>query len=262
MNNNHCCFNTSNELIYSSRIHVPLAKKCSLGCVYCRYYEDQNITENVYRPGTSGRGVFIQNEIADYLMKKLSEYPDTRIIGVSGPGDPMENIESLKYLIQLMEQSQSDLRLCICTNGRTGFSEGKDIYTHNILDYITFTINTLDPEKMLKIYRGLRDISDAKQMLFNQQENIHMLKSFNKKIKINTVYLEDINAEEIMCMFEKLQKSGVDCFNVLPYVSTNYQDGRTIGNMEQYNSLIKKLKENNFPIVKQCLRCRADFCGV
>ena len=54
------------------------------------------------------------------------------------------------------------------SNGRTGINHAKDILTHRILDYVTFTINTLDPKKALGIYRGIKDIEAAEQMIYNQ----------------------------------------------------------------------------------------------
>ena len=134
MNERHCCFNTSEELFYSYRIHVPLARYCSLGCVYCNYIKDGNITDDAYRPGTANCVVVSREEISEYLDRKISEFPLTHIIGVSGPGDPLENMDSLKTLISLMKQKNPALCLCICTNGRTGINHAKDILTHRILD--------------------------------------------------------------------------------------------------------------------------------
>ena len=99
-------------------------------------------------------------------------------------------------------------------------------------------------------------------MIYNQIENMQISKKSGKKIKVNTVYLENINDSEIVPMFTRLRELGADCFNVLPQVSLQFSDGRMAGNMEHYSYLIEKLKEMRFPITRQCRRCRADFCGV
>ena len=257
----HCCFNTTDELFYSYRIHVPLARKCSLGCIYCNYSKDGNITNNPSRPGTSLRCVSTESQIQEYLQAALAKFPDTKIIGVSGPGDPMENISALNRLIRIIGDFSSGIKLCICTTGRINWELGKEIFEQDLLQYVTFTINTFYPDKMLQIYTGLKSVQGAYEMVQNQKENIIKIKALGKKVKINTVFLDDINNDEIVEMYRELLMYGVDCFNVLPRVSTNHRDGRTIGDQEHYEQLIELLKSNGIPLVKQCRRCRADFCG-
>ena len=106
MTEKHYCFNTGRIDEVWGRVHVPLARKCTLHCVYCSYRTDGNVTQDVWRPGSAADIVEGHDGIYEYLSKSLKTFPDVRIIGVSGPGDPLENMQqmtnSMNYMMPIM----------------------------------------------------------------------------------------------------------------------------------------------------------------
>ena len=264
MNYSHCCFCTDKQYYNPSpRIHVPLARKCTMGCIYCRYQIDKNITENTNRPGSAGRVVSTYSEIYDYMAEKIAEHENCKIIGVSGPGDPLENLYSLKILNDILEKYYPQCTLCICTNGRKFISSQETIITLSKLQYLTITINTLNPDTATKLYSSINKPEEAEELFKNQIYAIEYMKSLEKKVKINTVYMPGVNSNEVLDLHTALLKLHVDCFNLMPYINIHGVSPSSAQN--HYDSEILKvrmqLQEKGIPLTCLCKQCRSDYCG-
>ncbi len=257
----HCCFNTGSTKIHSLRIHVPLAKKCSMGCCYCGYSEDGNMTDNQFRPGTVGRIVTRKEEIREYLEEALARFPETKIIGVSGPGDPLENDSAITALIELLREVWPDKKLCLCTNGRLFFPYGQKVVDSGIAEYMTFTVNTLDRNRLPQIYAYFSGQSEIEleQHLINLHRAIQYCKQHGMLVKINIVYLQGINDTELVSICQRLKEDGADCFNLLPKRELH---GCSESQDAEYRNARRQLMECGFPMTQQCQLCRADFCGI
>lgn len=139
----HSCFNTSNTETKTAKIHVPLAAKCSMGCYYCIYFNDNNINCNSICPGTTSKLVTGYNEIYEYLKNAFIKFPETTIIGISGPGDSMENYDQIYILMDILKNDYPKTKLYICSNGRFFNQVGLKIINSGLLNYMTITINSL-----------------------------------------------------------------------------------------------------------------------
>lgn len=256
----HCCFNTDNIFLPTPRIHVPLATMCSMGCSYCGYSYDGNISSSQLRPGVVNNVVSSYDEIYEYLCKALIKLPEAEIIGVSGPGDPLENYNQLSFLMEIIKEKWPTKTLCLCTNGRFFFPCGKAVVDSGLLKYITFTINTLDENKLPQIYNSFREGGATKcaEHVKNLISAIRYCKLRGVTVKVNTVFLSGINDDDIEDMFEKLKNIGVDCFNLLPQRGMNdvAYDSTIV-----YSQKRNELQSKGFPLTRHCKMCRADFCG-
>lgn len=257
----HCCFNTTNSCVQNVRIHVPLAEICTMNCFYCNYKYDKNISKNDNRPGIAKELVNGKNKIKDYLSEKITKFNDVNIIGVSGPGDPFQNPKALRYLIDIMKSQYNHLHLCLCTNGNFDYNEYIDILKFEQLKFITITINTLDALKSMQIYKSIDTDASAKKMINNQISLIKFCKEIGLKVKVNTVYLENINCDDIVEMYSQLMKYNVDCFNLIPQVKINSNNKDFMCDKLKYDNIIEELKSRDFPMIYHCYRCNADFCG-
>lgn len=257
----HCCFNTSEQKVCSARIHVPLAKLCTMGCIYCNYINDKNITKE-FRPGVSSAVISIA-EIENYLRHCFDSFPKTEVIGVSGPGEPFDNIQELSMLAEIIQKKYPSKKLCVCTNGKN-FSLFKEfaIKYKNVLHYITVTINTFDINKIMMLYESIKTKQQAEELLDNQLNIIKFAVANQIKSKINTVFISKINSGEVVKIFNDLRALGADCFNLMLQISSGNKQ-QIIENEENINYLecIRDLKRLKIPITKQCKMCRSDFCG-
>lgn len=255
----HCCFSTDEKKMPTPRIHVPLAGKCSMGCVYCGYRFDENITSSEFRPGVASRVVSSYADIEEYLSRALEKLPTAEIIGVSGPGDPLENFNELNHLVEIVRNKWPSKKLCLCTNGRFFFPHGQTIVDSGILKYITFTINTLDWEKLLQIYSCFSE--DGCECERYTEELISAIRYCKQKgiaVKVNTVLIKGINDDRIDSMFERLSDMRVDCFNLLPFRNVRSENNNP---GTEYFLLRKELQSKGFPLTRHCMMCRSDFCG-
>lgn len=258
----HCCFNTERNIICSARIHVPLAEKCSMGCIYCNYINDRNITDRKDRPGTAGMLVTGREGIKAYLEKAFELIPECNIVGISGPGEPLENYEQLEILQEIMKNQYPDKLLCVCSNGRYYEQFYRLVDNFKNVKYFTVTINSLNPNTVQHIYKSIDSDREAVDLIDGQISIIKRAKQNGIKVKVNTVYLSGINDKEIVYMFSKLKEYGVDCFNLLNQI----QSGNALQQMENasfddYRMMRNYLAEQGFPLTSQCRQCRSDFCG-
>lgn len=257
MKEKHYCFNTNHDMEMWGRIHVPLARKCSLYCIYCNYQFNKNISEIEGRPGVASKIIEGEREIANYLNEKFIEYPGAKVVGVSGPGDPFENIQQLNILVDILKNNYPQCILCICTNGRIYDKEIEKLLSQDILQYITLTINTLDVRKYSDIYKLYQHNHMKENMLENQLKIIRKCQREKIKVKINTVYLEGINNKEIIDMFTFLREEGVQCFNLIPCISNDNKVNRY---KEGYEKTLNELISKGFPLLRRCKHCRSDYC--
>lgn len=261
----HCCFCTNtDDFVPSARIHVPLAKKCSMGCAYCNYRLDKNISDEFNRPGVSSKTVTSAAEIETYVISAMERYLPN-VVGVSGPGEALENFKQLEYLQLFLLENYPSVSLCICSNGRFFDMFADKLVTWKNLKYFTLTINSLNVDTIKKLYFSVHNDSDAERLISNQTNAVRVLSKSGVKIKVNIVYIPGINDSEIEDICYQLDRIGVDCFNIIPVVysssdkliepSANYDIDQNVEIVKTY------LKEKNYKITCLCRRCRADFCG-
>lgn len=257
MKEKHYCYNTGPIEEVWGRIHVPLAKKCTLKCTYCSYLRDGNITDDNWRPGSSSGIVEGKETIYAYLKQAVNQYRNVKIIGVSGPGDPLENIIQVRELIAVMKEYYPDYYLCICTNGSIWNTDVQWLLKQPLLRYITLTINTIDMEKYPVLYQRYRDLAVHRDMWENQLRIIRECTANGIKVKINTVYVPGTNDTEITEMYRRLREEGVSCFNLMPQIDP--ESGRN-KHLPECEKLQATLAAQGFDMMTKCKHCRADHC--
>lgn len=250
----HFCFTEENnqKVVYDERIHIPIANICKLGCMYCDYSYHRNIGNNLTKPGTCDTLVVGKEDMLDYLHRHISDR--TKIIGISGPGDPFLSEQQMKIFFDIYEKYYTRLDLCMCTSG-VNFDSIRNIVDLKSINYITFTINSMKESTIKKIYRSVEENAYTAQYIMNQQlKAIKFFNSCKTKIKINTVFLPEINEKEILSMYRKLYESGITVFNLLKCSNeTEYN--------KKYNEIIQSIMDEKIPIIRKCLQCRSDSCN-
>lgn len=259
----HCCFCTDeNNFVPTVRIHVPLAKICTMGCIYCSYELDSNLSSSFERPGVSNFVVTKNIDISEYVKKYMSKYPNTHVIGVSGPGEALDNFEQLKFLYDYLQLAYPDVVLCVCSNGKKYKEFKKELLSWNSLKYFTITINSFNPSSVIKIYRSVNSYKEALNLIETQKTAIKELSMAEKKVKINIVYMPGINDLEIESLCQQVTLLGADCINLLPVIASKQfvvPQGDII--YEKVHMVKRDLISKGYKITHKCRRCRADFCG-
>lgn len=260
----HPCFENHK---CGSRFHLPVAFKCDTKCNYCK----REYSDNINRPGVA-EGILPLSEVENYVRKKAMNYPECRIIGVAGPGDPFANAEELFGTFDIVNAKFPEYKCCVCTNGFY-LPDNKKCFLKSNIDYITITINSVLPLTLAKLYEHL--VINGKY--YHGEEMGYMIKKLQKealdiivqkeniKLKINIVVVPGINDGEIESIVEATKDYGVYIYNLIPMLPIK---GTKFGNIEQISDkalvAIKEKLRKVFPgiyIKDNCLRCRADACG-
>lgn len=260
----HPCYGTKNVKNHA-RVHLPIAPQCNIQCNYCdRQYDCVNES----RPGVTSR-VLRPNEVRDYLTKVTTLIPQTKIVGIAGPGDPLANPEELFKSLDLTKRYFPLQKLCLSTNGLMLPNYIKDIISVG-LEYITVTINAVDPVIAQSIYSWVyyeRQIykgrMGAELLLARQMEGIRKAAESGLIVKINTILIPGINDQHIKEIASKARELGANLLNLVPLIpikSTNFALKRGPTKEELIRG--RETAQQYMNIMQHCQQCRADAVGL
>ncbi|RAP51255.1 MAG: nitrogenase molybdenum-iron cofactor biosynthesis protein [Methanosphaera sp. rholeuAM270] len=255
----HPCFN---EKIHDKvgRIHIPIAPKCNIQCGFCT----RKINDTEDRPGVASCIMTI-DEALEHIEETIKKMPIS-VVGVAGPGDSLENPDTLKLFEQVKEKFP-DLILCMSTNGLLVPQYADQIKEAGVKT-VTITINAVDPEIGAKIYDDIQyqgktyhGIEGAKILLENQLKGIELLTERGIIVKVNSVLIPTVNDEHIVEIAKVVRSKGASIMNVLPLIPLN-----KFKNIEKPGcgqlSTVRQQVEEYLPVFRACTQCRADAYGI
>ncbi len=244
------------------RMHLPVAPSCNVKCNFCIRRFD---CVNESRPGVTSR-VLSPREALDKVSEVIKRFPNIRVVGIAGPGDPLCN-EGTFETLALVRERFPRLNLCLSTNGLL-LPEKVDKLKELGVGTITVTINAVDPEIGKEIYEYIvynqkvyRGVEAARILLDNQLNGIK--RAYDKRIlvKVNTVLIPTINEDHIKEIAKKARDSGVFMMNIIPLIP---QD--RFSNLPRPSpELRRRVQEECEGIIRQmrhCRQCRADAIGL
>lgn len=244
------------------RIHLPVAKSCNIKCNYC----DKKIScLNEKHPGACFK--VIPPDEALYLYKKAKSQDDRlKIVGVSGPGDPLFNDETFKTF-ELIKKYDRDAIFCISTNG-TLLSQKLDMLLFYDVSYLTITINAVSAEVAKDIYeyafydeKFYFDIEAARLIVNLQQEGLLKAAQKGLNVKVNTVLIPTINDSHIEEVAKRVKYLGANVMNIMPLIPY-----AKFSHLEKPScDLIFNIRKRCQDIIEQishCNQCRSDAIGL
>jgi len=248
----HPCYDVEASNLYG-RIHLPLIKSCNISCNYCNRDFD---CPNENRPGVTSK-LLKPEEICNFIEQNLKKHSNIKIIGIAGPGDVFAEPEVFYESIKIVKKNFPELKTCFCTNGY-GIIDNIKIIQKLDIDYITVTINTLSPETARKIH----PINDVADLINRQIEGVKMLKKTNALIKINSVFLPEINDNDLVEVSKFAGETGVFAQNIIPFypVKDCMFKNLKLPQVEAVN-IVRNQCSNYVKQLSHCKRCRADAVG-
>ncbi len=260
----HPCYDAKAQSRYA-RVHLPVAPRCNIQCNFCnRLYDCAN--EN--RPGVTSR-TLTPDEALSRLDAVLKEIPNTTVVGIAGPGDPLANPESTFRTFELIRAAHPQLHLCLSTNGLV-LPEHIDEIRGLHVEFVTVTVNALTPAMAARIYgwvryRGqvLRDTQAGEVILGQQEVGIRRLAEANVLVKVNTVMIPGINQEHVPAIAARAKTMGACLFNVMPLIPVQ---GTAFGHLpapdaDERAALMDRCAAE-LPVMRHCRQCRADAVGL
>ncbi|EKE02395.1 MAG: hypothetical protein ACD_20C00395G0025 [uncultured bacterium] len=250
-NSLHPCFN-KNSAGKIARIHLPLIKTCNIQCNYCnRSYSCPN--EN--RPGVTSQ-LIKPDDVYSLLKENIEIYPNLKIVGIAGPGEAFAEPEIVYQSLKIVRDNFPDLKLCLSTNG-LAIIDSIDLIKELKIDYITVTINTLNPVTASKIYR-----TDVENLLNKQQEGLKELIKLGITTKVNSVLIPEINMEDIIEVAKFAGETGAFAHNLIPFYPVENSFFEKL--REPSKDELAKLRFECSGYIRQithCKRCRSDVVG-
>lgn len=243
------------------RIHLPVAPKCNIQCKYCK----RGINKAVFRPGVTS-AILKPKEALKFLEESLEKVFTLQIVGFAGPGEPLANNQTFETL-RLVKDRFPDLNLCLATNG-LALPEHIDELAKVDVSNITITINFMDPKKFSQIYEyiffeGTKYTGEeaGKIIKQNQLKGIELAKERGILTRINTVFIPDINNDQIEDISRETHKRGAVLHNIMPLIPIyQFKNHRIPKKKEMHDARI--ISQKYMPQFRLCKQCRADAVGI
>ncbi|MDR1608678.1 MAG: nitrogenase cofactor biosynthesis protein NifB [Deltaproteobacteria bacterium] len=260
----HPCFSQDASSVYA-RLHLPVAPECNLSCNYCRRDLD---CPNESRPGVTSQ-ILKPYEALERFLAVKAKLPNLKIVGVAGPGESLANFEALSETLRLIRQNDPMIKFCLSTNGAL-----LPIYVERLKDlgvnYLTITINTVDPRVGAKIYKEVNYLGrvytgqeGASLLLANQLGGLKMAVALGLKVKVNTVVIRGINQEGVTEVAKVAADLGATIGNITQHIPV---EGSVFGQLPQISRAeIQKISwasQSYLPQMRHCRQCRADAVGL
>lgn len=257
----HPCYSEKASHTFG-RAHLPVAPKCNVQCNYCVRKFD---CVNESRPGVTSE-ILSPQQAFDKVKEIINQYPYIKVVGIAGPGDPLDNEETFETF-RLIHEEFPHLILCVSTNGLL-LPDKIDILEKYGVTNVTVTVNAIDPDIAAKIYQyinfnGKRYYSSHEMgelLVKRQLQGIEMAVERKMLIKVNTVYIPGINDRHIPEIAKKISEMGVFIHNIIPLISQAKFAHIVPPTMEEKLAMQERCK----PYVRQmshCQRCRSDAIG-
>lgn len=248
----HPCF--CNGAAEHGRIHLPVAGGCNIRCEFCRPHN--NVCFHGCRPGLAA-GVLTADQAMDVLDKSLTIDPSLLIVGVAGPGEPLLSEATFEFF-EKARRKYPELLLCVSTNGLL-LPERIDRIKGTV-DTLTVTVNALSVETARKMYTsilGRTDTEAYEQLLYNQWKGISLAVSADMPVKVNTVFVDGRNNNEIVQIAKKASEYGAYIHNILPVIPNHNVSVQEAPSAK----LVARMREAchvYLPQLTLCKHCRAD----
>ncbi len=247
-----------------ARMHLPVAPRCNIQCNYCdRRYDCTNES----RPGVTST-VLTAEEAVVKIRAVKEKVPNLKVIGIAGPGDPLANEETSETL-DLVRKEFPELSLCLSTNG-LALAENVDRLKRSGVDFITVTMNAIDPEVGAKIYssvnyhgRTLHGEEAARVLIEHQIDGIRKAVAAGMLVKVNSVIVPGVNADHLPAVAKKAKELGAYIVNMIPLIpvpGTKFEGMRAPTSKERKQ--LQDTCEVDIRQMRHCRHCRADAIGL
>ncbi|WP_271628950.1 radical SAM protein [Caldicellulosiruptor sp. DIB 104C] len=260
-NYGHPCFG-KDAASKIGRIHLPVAQACNIKCNYC----DRNIScMNENHPGACLE-VLTPEQALERYKRYASSDSRLKIVGISGPGDPLFNPETFKTF-ELIKSYDKGAIFCISTNGLLLEDRIEDLLKSNVR-FVTVTVNAVNFEVAKEIYEfALYDEvlyfgeDAAKLLVEKQQKGIEKACKAGLVVKVNTVLIPDINQDHIEEIAKVVKALGVSIMNIMPlrpYAKFSHLKRPSCDTVNN----IRKRCESIIDQISHCNQCRSDAIGM
>ena len=261
----HPCFGGDHNK--AGRVHLPVAPGCNIKCGFCERKFD---CVNESRPGITSKILTPEQAVERVRLVKRhmngQNGPQLKVVGIAGPGDPLANPKTFETF-KLVGEIFPEMTLCMSTNGLRLPEMIDQIIAANITS-LTVTINALTPETGAKVYEWVRfnrqklsGVEGAALLLKKQLEGVRLAAQAGLMVKINHVYIPEINDHETLDLAVEVRGLGATMMNIMPVIPIGlFKD------VDPPSDITMELVRNQAELIlsqaRHCKQCRADAAGL
>ncbi len=257
----HPCYGSGAHFKFG-RVHLPVVSGCNIGCNYCvRKYDCVN--EN--RPGVTSK-VITAKEAIERVRFVAKNDPRLRVVGISGPGDPLSSNVTFETL-RLVQEEFPHFTRCISTNGLLLPKKLEQLQDVGVVA-LTITINAVDADVGSQIYshvrlngKTMRGKEAFEVLSLNQLEGLRNAADAGMVVKVNSVYIPGVNSEHLVEVAKTIRSLGAYVMNIMPLIPQGKFAHIAAPSMQD----IQQIRHSCEGILYQfhnCVQCRADAVGV
>ena len=243
------------------RIHLPVSPGCNIECKFC----NRKINDYENRPGVTSEVIKV-SEVESVIKRALELCPEITVAGIAGPGDTLATPYALQTF-EIVSKKFPSLVKCMSTNGLL-LPEKADAIINANIDSLTVTVNAVTPEIEAQLnraiyYHGKRyeGVEAAEILINNQIEGIKKISQAGITVKVNTVLVPNINANDIEAIAKTVAEAGAKFYNIIPLIPQADLINEPAPDCKQLFTARYKAKKY-IKIYRHCQRCRADAVGV
>ncbi len=255
----HPCFGGYKNNV--GRIHLPVSPGCNIGCRFC----DRTVNDVEQRPGVTSK-ILKPVEALEVIDKALELCPEITVAGIAGPGDTLATDYALETF-RLIGNKYPHLIKCMSTNGLLLNERAQEVIDAGI-DSLTVTVNAVDPaiEARLNsfvLYHGKRydAIEGAEILIYNQLRGIEKIASAGITVKVNTVFVPEINGDHIETIARTVAVAGATIYNIIPLIPCFELSDCSAPDCRAIEAARAKAGKY-IDVFRHCARCRADAAGI
>ncbi|MHA1577128.1 MAG: radical SAM protein [Candidatus Thorarchaeota archaeon] len=258
----HPCWSEQRQNLWE-RIHLPVALKCNVKCVFCDHNSGSSC--HTSKPGFSTH-IFNVDDAIERTAKEMSIRPNLKIVAISGPGEPLYNKETFSTLKRI-RLNYPEMEFCLSTNG-TLLSENLDDIVSLGVSTISISISSVKPETVSRIYewarfdnRIYRNDTMARMIVGRQLEGLSQAVSEGIKVKVNTILIPKVNDQEISDIASAICNAGASIHNIVPLVPCSFLEDWNVPKKHELD-VARKEASQYLPQFHQCKQCRSDVVGI
>jgi len=255
----HPCFDSdAHERV--GHVHLPVAPRCNIHCRFCERVICAGQCEQ--HPGWARR--LLSPSEAMELVRRLvcAHSSEPFVVGVAGPGEPLDNAATFEVLRQVHEEFPFLLK-CASTNGLLLEQSLPKLLKAGVRT-LTVTVNAPDSSVGQHIYawvkhqgRTLRGVEAAEVLLASQMRGIEVALRAGLAVKVNTVLVPGINDQHVVRLAHRLASLGVHLMNIMPLIPGGAMADRRAPTRDELQLARSSCRQ----VIRQfdkCQQCSAD----
>jgi nitrogen fixation protein NifB len=184
------------------------------------------------------------------------------VVGVAGPGEPLENPDTFEALGQVHREYPALIK-CVSTNGLLLEQKLPQLLDVGITT-LTVTVNAPDSAIGQQIYTWVRyegvvyrGQEAAELLIANQVRGIQAAIAAGLVLKVNTVLIPGVNDGHVVRLARRLRDLDVDLMNIMPLIPSGRMKDRRPPTCDELRTARADCEEV-IPQFRLCEQCRAD----